>query len=319
MPLRLGKRQWPHETMQPAQFSARGRVNLSVPMTILNQATCIAREAGGGVIPAAKVQTLLAEAGSGLDQLMLALIPLAKEYALPALSGFHVGAVAEGVSGALYFGANFEFADCPVNQTIHAEQAAVVNAACHGETGLRRLAVSAAPCGHCRQFLYELVTADALSLILDGSAPTKLTDYLPAAFGPGDLGVTAGMLSPQDYPLVFADSASRQIAGAVGALAAARASYAPYTGAFGGAAIAARDGAVYGAPYLENAAFNPSLSPMQAAIIRAVFAGCPPGDFAEICVAQGTASKIDHARAATWVLDSLAPGVPVRTIRLDTV
>ena len=287
-------------------------------MTILDQLACIARQACGGAIPAHKIQALMAEAEVGRDQLMVALIPHAKEYAVPALSGFRVGAVAEGVSGAFYLGANFEFADCPANQTVHAEQATVISAACHGEIGLTRLAVSAAPCGHCRQFLFELVTANELGVVLSGSDPATLTDYLPAAFGPADLGVTAGMLSLQNHPLVFAEPGSQRFAGAAAALAAAKASYAPYTEAFGGAAIAMRDGAVYGAPYLENAAFNPSVSPMQAAVIRACLARRSPGDFAEVCVAQGTTSKIDHARAATWISEGLAPGIPVRAIALRT-
>ncbi len=285
-------------------------------MNILERAGDIAKAAGGGVIPAREVELLAAQTEGRLETLMLTLISAAKEFALPALSGFHVGAVAEGNSGALYFGANIEFADCPVNQTIHAEQAAVVNAACRGETGIRRLAVSAAPCGYCRQFLYELVSADTLEVILDGSEPTKLTDYLPAAFGPGDLGIEAGMLTRQDHALQFAEPASARITGADAALAAAQSSYAPYTHAYGGAAIIARNGKVYGAPYLENAAFNPSLSPMQAAIIRAALAGVPPAEFAGVCVAQRTDSQIDHAGAARWLLERLTPGLSVDTIPL---
>ena len=42
---------------------------------------------------------------------------------------------------------------------IHGEQCLVANALLHGERGLRKLAVSAAPCGHCRQFYSELCCA----------------------------------------------------------------------------------------------------------------------------------------------------------------
>ncbi len=42
---------------------------------------------------------------------------------------------------------------------IHAEQCLIANALLHGERGLRKLAVSAAPCGHCRQFYSELCCA----------------------------------------------------------------------------------------------------------------------------------------------------------------
>ena len=249
---------------------------------------------------------------------MLELIPLAKDYALPALSGFSVGAVGQGASGALYFGANFEFTDCPVSQTVHAEQATVVNAACHGESGLQRLAVSAAPCGYCRQFLYELVTANELTILLNEAPPTKLTEYLPAAFGPSDLGVNAGLLSTQQHPLIFADSTSAQIVGAEAALANARASYAPYTRAYGGASITTRNRQIYNGMYLENAAFNPSVSPMQSAIVSAVLSGCSPNDFVDVCVAQCANSTVDHAQAADSVLASLAPRIQLQKILLHT-
>lgn len=42
---------------------------------------------------------------------------------------------------------------------VHAEQSLLANAAWHGESALERLAVSAAPCGHCRQFYSELACA----------------------------------------------------------------------------------------------------------------------------------------------------------------
>lgn len=288
-------------------------------MDILEQAADIADRSGGGLIPSTDVDALREKACGRLDQLMLALIPLAKGRAHPALSKFQVGAIAEGASGTLYFGANFEFADCPVNQTVHAEQAAVINAACNRETGIRRLAVSAAPCGYCRQFLYELVGADELSIILECSEPTPLPHYLPAAFGPNDLGIEAGLLSRQDHRLQFADQSLAQGSGAEEALASSNASYAPYTGAFGAAAIATRGGRIFAAPYLENAAFNPSCSPLQSAIVSAVLAGTRPEDFTGICVAQKTDSKIDHAAAAQWVSKSISPGIEVRKIPLKSI
>lgn len=45
------------------------------------------------------------------------------------------------------------------NLQVHGEQFLLSNAAWHGETALLRLAVSAAPCGHCRQLYSELACA----------------------------------------------------------------------------------------------------------------------------------------------------------------
>lgn len=68
-------------------------------------------------------------------------------------------AVGLGTSGALYVGVNLEFARLPLYNSVHAEQFLLVNALHHGERGIKRLAISAAPCGHCRQFYSELACA----------------------------------------------------------------------------------------------------------------------------------------------------------------
>ena len=56
-------------------------------------------------------------------------------------------------------GVNLEFPGLPLQHSVHAEQFLIANAAWHGERGLLRIAVNAAPCGHCRQFIAELITA----------------------------------------------------------------------------------------------------------------------------------------------------------------
>lgn len=280
-------------------------------MTILDRARSIVRD---GAITADKVASLAA--GGGVERLMLELIELAKDHARPPISGFRVGVVAEGASGALYLGANMEFAACPLDQAVHAEQAAVVNAARHGETGLRRLAASAPPCGHCRQFLYELAGAGDLHILTEDEQPIRLTDLLPHPFGPGDLGQTGGLLGQGEHGLAFVDPADGDYAPALAALGAARISYAPYTKVYGGAAILSSDGRVHSGMYLENVAFNPSLLPLQAAIVAAIQSGCEMEDFAEACIAQPADAKIDHVAAAKLVLAQVAPGVEVRTALL---
>ena len=65
------------------------------------------------------------------------------------------------------------------------------------------LAVSAAPCGYCRQFLNELTTASTLQIILPDTPTTLLTALLPDAFGPTDLGVTAALMSPQSHGMTL--------------------------------------------------------------------------------------------------------------------
>src|SRR5688572_3635647 len=114
-----------------------------------------------GVLPAEAVARL-AGSPAKIGRLMMELLPLAGEFAVTPLSRYPVGAVAAGLPKGdggwcnLYLGANFELRDVALSFTTHAEQAAVNNAWLNGEAGIQMLAVSAAPCGYCRQFLYEL-------------------------------------------------------------------------------------------------------------------------------------------------------------------
>ena len=105
------------------------------------------------------VEQLLQDHGLTEDQLLTTLISSASKLARPPISSFHVGAVGLGTSGALYVGVNLEFARLPLYNSVHAEQFLLVNALHHGERGIRKLAISAAPCGHCRQFYSELTCA----------------------------------------------------------------------------------------------------------------------------------------------------------------
>jgi len=118
-----------------------------------------------GMVPATEVAEFLATSGITIEALMLALVPQAETFARPPISNFFVGAVSQGASGSLYFGANYEFVGQALSFTVHGEQAATAHAIASGEIGMQRLAVSAAPCGYCRQFLYELDTAATLQIL----------------------------------------------------------------------------------------------------------------------------------------------------------
>ncbi len=261
-------------------------------------------------LPPAAVDELGRPFGGSIDRLMLGLIPLASRLAQPRLSGFRVGAVALGSSGTLYLGANLELDDSSLAQTVHAEQAAVTGAVLGGETGVERLAVSAPPCGYCRQFLYELATASRLQILLADRPPTPLVDLLPGAFGPADLGVVGGLAGGPRSRLEWVSSAPGPAAEA--AMAAAELSYAPYTGAVAGLGLVVRprggevDRAVRG-PYLENAAFNPSLSPLQTALIALSISGLSDAEISGAALVQLHDTKVAHADAARSLLSRLAP------------
>jgi cytidine deaminase len=238
---------------------------------------------------------------------VIALLPQAAALARPPISNFKVGAIARGVSGKLYFGTNVEFAGEALSFTVHAEQSAVVNAWMSGENGIDLVATSAAPCGYCRQFLNELATAGELTVLMPGES-RKLAELLPSSFGPRDLGITGGLLQRDDHGLAIDDEDDLARA----ALAAANLSYAPYSKSYAGVALRTRDGAVVSGAYAENAAFNPSLSPLQAALSQLNLSGGAWSDIAECVLVRVDAL---HDNATRLVLAAIVDA-PLRVLHV---
>jgi len=264
-------------------------------------------QSSGGYVPAAVVERIVAS-GVPLEQLMLDLIPRAKKFAIPMISNFFVGAVAHGVSGNLYFGANYEFPGQALSFTVHGEQAATMHAISFNETGIDLLAVSAAPCGYCRQFLNELTSAPTLQIILPNTPATSLTSLLPNAFGPIDLGVTAALMSPQSHGMTLDSPDDLTNA----ALKAANASYAPYSASYAGVGLKTSDGSIFTGGVAENAAFNPSMSPLEAAIVTLTINGRKKyGDIVDAVLVQAAGSKACQIDATRNVLATIT-NVPLR-------
>ena len=253
---------------------------------------------------------------SDIDQVMIMLLPIAAAYARAPISKFHVGAVAAGLinpskAPVLYLGANVEFAQQALSFSVHAEQAATTNAWLNGEQGLSRLAISAAPCGYCRQFLYETVSAQTLQIVLAqpgaGSAQSKLLTYfLPDAFGPNDLGVSGGLMQPQSNRVALSNPDPVVQA----AVAAADTCYAPYTKNFSGVALQTAGGAIFTGRYAENAAHNPSMSPLESAV---AFMNMASGVNSGLAITRAVLVEVptlaSQHDATVAVLSSIGPGV----------
>jgi len=215
------------------------------------------------IIPAAEAEARASELGVDVPRLMTTLLPEAAKLAKPPVSNFRVGCVSRGLSGALYFGTNLEFAGEALSFTVHAEQSSVTNAWMNGEEGIDLIAVNAAPCGYCRQFLNELITADRLIVAMPKET-RSLSELLPSAFGPRDLGIDGGLMQSAHHGLVIDEDDA--LAGE--ALRAANMSYAPYSKSYAGVALRTKGGSIFAGAYAENAAFNPSMSPLQVALSR---------------------------------------------------
>lgn len=118
-----------------------------------------------------------------------------KESAYSPYSKFRVGAAILGDNQHVYVGCNVENASYPLGQCAEGSAiTAMVAAGCHQIKEVMVITDKdeyCAPCGGCRQKLYEF--ADESTLVhmatVKGEVKTvKLVDLLPLAFGKRDLG-----------------------------------------------------------------------------------------------------------------------------------
>ena len=86
-----------------------------------------------GVISSENVLKISKEYGLDNDQIMELFRPYSKIYSRAPISNYNVGAVCKGASGNLYFGSNIEILNESLSFTLHAEQAAIINAWNNGE------------------------------------------------------------------------------------------------------------------------------------------------------------------------------------------
>jgi cytidine deaminase len=253
---------------------------------------------------------IVAGLGMNVPDVMLRLLPLARLY---ALADFHVGAIAQGTTGAFYFGANMEIPRAPLGWTIHAEQSSVLGALAHGERSISRLAVTSAPCGHCRQFLNELGTSSELQVLLADEKPFTLAELLPHAFGPAELGVSTALLSHADWKVRPVAAASSALS--LAALDALRRSYAPYTCSPAAVALETWNGLVVAAPYVENAAYNPSVPPVLAALDRLRFHNATAADVRAAVLVELEESRIEHASNSRAIMKAAGSEVELTVLK----
>ena len=243
-------------------------------------------------------------------QLALALLPVAACYATTPVSNFNVGAIAIGKNGDFYFGANQEFANSNIQQSVHAEQSAISHAWMRGESFLRDIAVNYTPCGHCRQFMNELNSAESLQIHLPHRQNNRLQQYLPDAFGPLDLNIKSRLLDRNNHQLQFNndDPLIQQ------ALQMANQAHAPYSQSYHGVAIQTRLGNIYGGSYAENAAFNPSLPAMQVALNYLLLSGEQIADIARVVMVE-QATQLRNYTMAKELL-AVVCNIPLEYIEL---
>ena len=128
---------------------------------------------------------------------------MSKSYA--PYSHFHVGSAVESFSGEIITGTNVE--NAAYSPGICAERSALARANALGETKIKTIAIIGkgddfntedvvAPCGVCRQVIYEAAQRSDydIEIIMSNSLSDKviisrISDLLPLAFGPKDIGI----------------------------------------------------------------------------------------------------------------------------------
>ena len=279
-----------------------------------------------------------------------------KKAAFAPISGYNVCCAVRGSSGTVYVGNNLEFGT--MGDAVHAEQAAVSLAMAHQEQAIEFLVVgSGRPCGHCLQFLHELKDVDSVVFLAasDDTYERRIKDLLPFGMRPAALACIA---APDDRaadvdarsttmfsrapirPARLSDdeaaalSACLPLEASRSALRAAfERSHSPYTGMRAAVALVCggeggRERTFVGGR-IESVAFNPSLPPLQAALVSLSAArGDPGGDAGGMAGALAAIERVvlhedDALGGFSWqprievmLSDILGPGKRVHVRRV---
>ena len=281
-----------------------------------------------GILEASQCKQICEQHDISVENLMIALLPLAEQYAKAVVSDFNVGAVAKGKKiddsgyANLYFAANIEFENKAISHSIHAEQAVISVAWQQGEIGILSIATSAAPCGHCRQFLFELSQGEDLKVLTPESESSESLSYvsrelsklLPDAFGPRDLDCHQRFMKDANELQKFALDETLLSQSIVNkTLSEAKLSYAPYSKNFAACAIQTDDEKLFIGRGIENAAYNPSLPAFSAALVNLVMGWDNKANLASLfarvnrVVLVEVVSKASQRELSQLLLNSCSP------------
>ncbi|MBU1307803.1 MAG: cytidine deaminase [Alphaproteobacteria bacterium] len=276
---------------------------------LVTEATALIHD---GIMAASDAQALVASHGiDSVADLMLLLIEFAKNFAQPPISHFLVGAIGlEAESGDLVFGGNVEFPGTHLGTTLHGEGFVATRAFNRG-TRLTVIAIGEAhPCAHCRQYLSEFAGGPALLLIDPLGHSLPLSALYPWPFDPGYLGEAGAMAGAVNWPALHGTTGSVPPA----LLAAGKRSHTPYSRCPGAVMLALADGAVITGSAIESVAFNPSMSPLQSAIVDLLARGYRYGDITGAVLGYVVDGAVDYRASTTELLATIAPGVTLTVV-----
>jgi len=275
-------------------------------------------------IESSRVKAIMQEmAFESQFELLHPILKLVTLRARPPISNFYVGAVGLTKAGNIISGVNIEFESLALNDSIHGEQCLIARLVNADEEGMICFAVNAPPCGHCRQFINELDVAQ-LEIAITDRGNYSLGQLLPFSFGPDDLGNATRLLQHPSYAIRLIDNSSEEQDKQLVELAmlAATRAYSPYSNCPSGVALRLHDGTTYRGSYIENAAHNPSLPPLQSALTGLVGAG-KPWDQIETCVLvekslAEAGAHISQEGITRRLLSTIAPKARLVVLHIDT-
>ena len=103
------------------------------------------------------------------------------------------------------------------------------------------------------------------------------------------------------------------------ALNAANMSYAPYSKGYSGIAVMTEDGNVFQGYYAENAAFNPSISPIEFVLSSLNFSGKSFNQITKVVLVEKRSSKSSQINTVKAVLNAIVPHVKLNVVYCNEV
>lgn len=161
----------------------------------------------------------------------------------------------------------------------------------------------------------ELNGAEDLQVICD-HRQAPLPEWLPNRFSPADLSDADPLMlyrGPEPYSSPI-DSADDTVTAALveAATSAMNKGYSPNTASPAGLALLVGDKVASGF-YIENAAYNPCMLPVQVALVDMRNQGLSWEDISRAVLVQSSEAPFRHDSMAAEVLEAVAPGVILET------
>lgn len=265
--------------------------------------------ASGHVIPAARAAEVVERFGlTDVESLMLLLLDDARTLADPPISGYWVGIVGlERDTGDLVLGGNLEFPGAHLGTTVHGEGFVMTRAHQRG-TSISTLALNRAhPCAHCRQYISEFAASADLSLIDTLGHRLSLADIYPWPFAPSALGEVGAVPGVDHHPNLGLTGADLPGDVQTALLAAGRRAWTPYSGCPSAVVLQMSDGTLWSGSAVESVAFNPTMPPLQSALIAARAHGYAWSDISGAWLGTTVGGDVDMTRSTGDLLAVIAP------------